>query len=165
MGTEKLLAVSCQLSARRRSGRRSSRRGVLLLVVLSMLVLFMLIGTAFLMSSGQQRNSAKAAATAVRLDKLATKRLDDALLKVVRDSDDPHSVIRYHSLLRDLYGTDGFQAVATSACYARQITPTTERAYDNTNLGRTLGQFIDIYVTPGPPPPDEPITPTVGRYR
>src|SRR5262245_36228292 len=144
-GTEKLFAVGRRLSTRRRKARRASRRGVLLLVVLSMLVLFMLIGTAFLMSSSQQRDSAKASAKATRLDKLATKRLEVGLLTVVRDTEDPHSVIRYHSLLRDLYGTDGFQAVAASACYARQITPTSDPAYDNTNLGRTLGQFIDIY--------------------
>src|SRR5262245_33096415 len=111
MGTEKLFAVGRQLSAMRRSARRN-RRGVLLLVVLSMLVLFMLIGTAFLMSSSASRDSAKFAAKAKRLDKLATKRMDDALLTIVRDTEDRNSSLRDKSLLRDLYGTDGFEAVA-----------------------------------------------------
>ena len=104
-GTEKQLAVSCQPSARvgvgqfaesaqlssasRDSPLRASRRGVLLLVVLSMLVLFMLIGTAFLMSSSQSRDSAKANAKKDRLGNHATKLLDGALLKVVRDTENP----------------------------------------------------------------------------
>src|SRR5436190_3921454 len=92
--------------------RRSKRRGVLLLVVLSMLVLFMLIGTAFLMSSNQSRVMMKEASKQDRLGNYATRLLDRAVLQVVRDIENQYSVIRYHSLLRDLYGTDGFQAVA-----------------------------------------------------
>ena len=76
-----------------------------------MLVLFMLIGTAFLMTSSQSRDQAKTAAKADRLGNHATKLLDRALLQVLRDTDNPYSVVRYHSLLRDLYGTDGFQGV------------------------------------------------------
>src|SRR5262245_16594317 len=90
---------------------RRSRRGVLLLVVLSMLVLFMLIGTAFLMTSDQSRTAAKGSAKLNRLGNHATRLLDRAAMQLVRDSNNLHSVIRYHSLLRDLYGTDGFQAV------------------------------------------------------
>src|SRR3954454_1042028 len=86
--------------------RHSSRRGVLLLVVLSMLVLFMLVGTAFLMSSNQSRVSMKDAAKQDRLGNYATELLDRALFQIVRDTDNPYSVIRYHSLLRDVYGTD-----------------------------------------------------------
>ena len=93
------------------AARRSSRRGVLLLVVLSMLVLFMLVGTAFLMSSNQSRVAMKEAAKEDRLGNYATQLLERALLQIVRDTANPYSVIRYHSLLRDLYGTDGFQGV------------------------------------------------------
>src|ERR1700760_1721010 len=97
-----------------RSRRRSSRRGVLLLVVLSMLVLFMLIGTAFLMSSSQTKKTSTESAKGDRLGNPATKLLDRALLQIVRDTDNPYSVVRYHSLLRDLYGTNGFEAVVSS---------------------------------------------------
>src|SRR4051812_48931002 len=93
----------------RRILSRSSRRGVLLLVVLSMLVLFMLIGTAFLMSSNQSRIQNKEAAKQDRLGNYATKLLERAMFQIVRDTDNQASVIRYHSLLRDLYGTNGFE--------------------------------------------------------
>src|SRR3954471_15975602 len=101
---------STQLKAFRRSRNAPSprRRGVLLLVVLSMLVLFMLVGTAFLMSSNQLREMMKEAAKQDRLGNYATKLLERALFQIVRDTDNQSSVIRYHSLLRDLYGTDGF---------------------------------------------------------
>jgi hypothetical protein len=126
------------------------RRGVLLLVVLSMLVLFMLVGTAFLMSSGQSRDQAKTDAKSKRLDYRATRQLDGALLQVLRDTDNPYSVVRYHSLLRDLYGTDGFQGViyrpgAVGPTTAGQPTRYAG-AIAGTPLGPTQGQLIDIYV-------------------
>src|SRR4051812_38666906 len=99
---------------RRESRARSSRRGVLLLVVLSMLVLFMLVGTAFLMTSNQTRTTMKDMAKQDRLGNLATRLLDRAALHIIRDTDNANSVARYHSLLRDLYGTDGFQGVIYS---------------------------------------------------
>src|SRR4249919_2925845 len=83
---------------------RSSRRGVLLLVVLSMLVLFMLIGTAFLMSGNQSRVAMKEAAKQDRLGNAATRLLDRALFQLVRDTENPASVLRFQSLLRDVYG-------------------------------------------------------------
>ncbi len=82
---------------------------MLLLVVLSMLVLFMLIGTAFLMTSNQARVNAKNEAKGTRLYKDATKNLDSALLQVVRDTENPHSVIRGHSLLARYLRHGGFQ--------------------------------------------------------
>jgi hypothetical protein len=106
---------SSQSRVKRRESRarksRSSRRGVLLLVVLSMLVLFMLVGTAFLMSSNQSRVAMKEAAKQDRLGNYATELLHRGMLQLVRDTDNRSSVIRNHSLLRDLYGTDGFQGV------------------------------------------------------
>ena len=88
----------------------SARRGVLLLVVLSLLVLFMLIGTAFLMSSNQYRKGMKEQAKQDATGNYPTKLLDRAVMQILRDTDNTNSAIRYHSLLRDLYGTDGFEA-------------------------------------------------------
>ena len=105
---------------------RGARRGVLLLVVLSLLVLFMLIGTAFMMSSNQYRTASQASAKLNRVGSPPTKLLDRALMQVLRDTGNPNSAIRYHSLLRDLDGSEGFQAVIYS--------PTT------VNLGNTAGQ-------------------------
>ena len=95
--------------------RPSARRGVLLLVVLSLLVLFMLIGTAFLMSSNQYRKGMKEQAKQDRIGNYPTKLLDRAVMQILRDTDNPQSAIRYHSLLRDLYGTDGFEGVSLFA--------------------------------------------------
>jgi hypothetical protein len=141
--------------------RRAPRRGVLLLVVLSMLVLFMLIGTAFLMSSSQYRTSSKAGAKQDRVGNYPTNLLDRGLMAVLRDTNNPNSAIRYHSLLRDMYGVDGFEGVVYSPLptdsfnpndpalqvsrYADAIvdvsaTPVAE------DLGPTQGQLIDIYV-------------------
>src|SRR3954465_11989809 len=93
------------------SRRNASRRGVLLLVVLSMLVLFMLIGTAFLMSSSQEQKTAKHMSKNMRVGNFATKELDRGLMQILRDTENPYSAVRYHSLLRDLYGTDGFLGI------------------------------------------------------
>lgn len=140
--------------SRARRSRRSQaakRRGVLLLVVLSMLVLFMLVGTAFLMSSNQSREAMKDAAKQNRLGDLATRNLDRAMLQLVRDTQNQNSVIRYHSLLRDVYGTDGFQGVvyvpdfATEAAFITRYSQATGTPLNP--MGPTNGQFIDIYVS------------------
>jgi hypothetical protein len=154
----------------------SSRRGVLLLVVLSLLVLFMLIGTAFLMSSNQYRNASTASAKLNRLGNDPTKLLDGALMKVLRDTGEPDSAIRYHSLLRDLYGSDGFEAViyspldddvdlafpATSlkSQFTRYASPT-YGAMPSPPFGPTQGQLIDVYVRELAFKANDPLTPTV----
>lgn len=136
------------------AGRRQPpRRGVLLLVVLSMLVLFMLVGTAFLMTSSQSDKASKGSAKLNARGNYGTKLLDRALMEVLRDTDNVNSVVRYHSLLRDVYGTDGFQGVvykpgvvdftlADGSGQATRFAGATSAQL----LGPTQGQFIDIYV-------------------
>jgi len=126
---------------------------VLLLVVLSMLVLFMLVGTTFLMSSNQQGKTASASSKLNRVGNHGTRLLDRAMLEMLRDTDNINSAIRFHSLLRDVYGTDGFQGVvyrpgvngvnlATPEGQATRYAGGTVAQ----QLGPTQGQFIDIYV-------------------
>lgn len=91
-----------------RGRRPADRRGVLLLVVLSMLVLFLLVGTTFLITSGQYRTQSKVVEKANRSTFQPADLLERALMQLVRDTNNPSSVVRYHSLLRDLYGVDGF---------------------------------------------------------
>src|SRR6476620_5302798 len=153
--TEKQKARARRAKAgRRAAARRTKRRGVLLLVVLSMLVLFMLVGTAFLMSSNQSRIAMKHAAREDRLGNYASRLLDRAFLQLARDTENPNSVIRYHSLLRDLYGTDGFQAVAYGKRPGDTVdlkdvgpgeSPRFAGAVAATPRGPTEGQFIDIF--------------------
>src|SRR3954449_11852667 len=125
--------------SRARKSRRSKRRGVLLLVVLSMLVLFMLVGTAFLMSSNQSRVAMKEAAKQDRMGNYATRLLDRALLQIVRDTSNPYSVVRYHSLLRDLYGTDGLQGIIYSPL---KVDLSTTNGYDG-QVTRFAGAIAD----------------------
>ena len=144
--------------AKRRSSARRRGAACCCLVVLSMLVLFMLIGTAFMMSSSQTRSSANASAKKDRVGNLGTRLLDRALLQVIRDTENPDSAIRYHSLLRDVYGTQGFQGVVYSpetlnlATALGQVSRFAGGTADvlatpvREELGPTSGQFIDIYV-------------------
>jgi len=117
-----------------------------------MLVLFMLIGTAFLMTSSHSRDAAKGAAKKDRLGNHATRLLDRALLQLLRDTENPQSVVRTHSLLRDLYGTEGFEARVlglrnTDPLYAAQYAGASLPGSPGP-LGHTQGQFIDIFVRP-----------------
>ncbi|MEM6329193.1 MAG: hypothetical protein AAF790_02975 [Planctomycetota bacterium] len=92
----------------RRLQQARQRRGVLLLVVLSMLTLFLLIGATFVVYTSSFRTTARVAERANQTSLQAGDRLDRALLQVLRDTNNPHSALRYHSLLRDVYGSDGF---------------------------------------------------------
>ncbi|MCH2119269.1 MAG: hypothetical protein MK161_16395, partial [Pirellulales bacterium] len=127
-----------QIRQRRRQARlrRRHRRGVLLLVVLSMLVLFMMIGTAFLMTSDMYRKGSKAAAKEGRVGNPPRELLDRALYQLLRDTNNQFSAVRYHSLLRDMYGTDGFEATAAEAQFAM----------GTSSPNPTQGQFIDIAI-------------------
>ena len=151
-----------QILRRRRAARRQQRhrRGVLLLVVLSMLVLFMMIGTAFLMTSDMYRKGSKAAAKEGRVGNPPRELLDRALYQLLRDTNNQFSVVRYHSLLRDMYGTDGFEAtvyrpgtvnLSASAGNVGQATRYAGATSGNTPaeyLGPNQGQLIDIYIRP-----------------
>src|SRR6185436_5120217 len=140
-----------------RARRRLSRRGVLLLVVLSMLVLFMLIGTAYLMTSNQSQKAAKGAAKGDRLGNYATRLLDRAMLQILRDSDNEFSAIRYHSLLRDLYGTDGFQAAI--------FNPTvTSFAFNPSDAKKQVTRFAGATAGTGPNDTVAQLGPTAGQF-
>ncbi len=92
------------------ANRQTRRRGILLLVVLSLLVLFLLVGTAFITSSDDYRKASKTLAAPYEpaVNPLQHRDLlDETLGQLVRDTNNPHSSLRYHSLLRDLYGSDG----------------------------------------------------------
>ncbi len=150
-----LRSASVQIARSPSRRNASSRRGVLLLVVLSMLVLFMLIGTAFLMSSSQEQKTAKHLSKVDRVGNYGTKQLERGLLQVLRDTENPYSAVRYHSLLRDLYGTDGLQGVIYTPPTLTDPKTADGRltSFAGANpanavvqVGPTNGQFIDIYV-------------------
>ncbi len=88
----------------------SPRRGILLLVVLSMLTLFLLIGTAFIVSANHFRRSMKIQAGVTQTSNSSIDQgrlLDEVINQLVRDTNNQNSSLRFHSLLRDMYGNDG----------------------------------------------------------
>lgn len=124
-------------------GRRAarSRRGVLLLVVLSMLVLFALIGITFVLVASQSRRAMRGEARQDQQTDTPSRLLDDVFSQIVRDTTNPRSSLRGHSLLNDMYGNDGATGTVASA------------------TAMASGQFVEIvattvmsnsYVLPGP---------------
>lgn len=93
--------------------RHSSRRGVLLLVILGMLTLFLMIGTAFIMSGNQYRRANKTYSKVGEQKNLKASQegfLTEVINQIIRDTANQNSSLRFHSLLRDLYGTEGLVA-------------------------------------------------------
>ncbi len=81
------------------------RRGVVLVLVLGMLGLLALIGVMFATFSGQARiNARNFAESVVRAQR--DELMDFALQQLITDTADARSVIRGHSLARDMFGND-----------------------------------------------------------
>jgi len=119
---------------------RAERRGILLLVVLSLLTLFLVLGTAFIISANQYRRMNKTLARqteAANSPARQTDLVDEVINQLVHDTNNVNSSLRYHSLLRDLYGSDGFAAkvVAPSVKWPDST---------STDQGSTGGQFLEI---------------------
>ena len=136
----RLLTRRAKLNAARRP-----RRGVLLLVVLSLLVLFLMVGTAFVITAKQSEKAAKSSMkSAVRLAGEAAQAdlLDEVLHQIVRDTNNPNSSLRFHSLLGDMYGNDGIKTrvIANGANWANAAFNPTPDATG----GVTVGQMIDL---------------------
>ncbi|QDS98028.1 hypothetical protein [Adhaeretor mobilis] len=143
-------------SAQRRAPKRQRRKGILLLVALSMLVLFLLVGTAFVVTSRHAYRTQKAEAKASQNTSAEVGQadlLDDILKQVVRDTKNPNSVLRNHSLLRDMYGEDGFVGsvpVPNAQTDADGLTarwaPTRDVDGVSQNFNITNGQILEIDV-------------------
>jgi len=100
----------------------------------------MLVGTAFLMSSSQNRQDIKAIAKADRLATTVRGLLDSALLDILRDNENPYSVVALPQLgFAICTAPMGFQVVATKV-------RTTHGKYPSTiqNSAPRTVSFIDI---------------------
>ncbi len=82
------------------------RRGMVLLVVLSLLAIFTLITVSFVLIASQGRRTAVAAARADQKGNSPQSQLHEAMLQIVRGTNNPMSVLQTHSLLEDMYGND-----------------------------------------------------------
>ncbi len=140
----------------RRAGRgaagrgpgRHERRGVLLLVVLSMLVLFAVVGVTFALVSSQFRRASLALPRIDRYTVSFRDQLDDAAKQVFRGSNDPLSALTIHSLLEDMYGSDGL--VNTYLPGSTIANPLVAKITANTlppNNNVNYAQLTDIFLT------------------
>lgn len=136
------------------NSHRTERRGILLLVVLGLLTLFLFVGTAFVVSSNQYRQANRSYQKADQARNIvATEHgfLDEVLNQLIRDTTNQNSALRFHSLLRDMYGTDGIvvpsnnPALATTAPINANFN--VAGAYSSlgrVNGGVTGGQFLEF---------------------
>ena len=108
---------------------RPNRRGVLILAVLSLLMLFTLITITYVAVSKQAMTSSQTANRyeEVRPDHQAL--LNGALLQIMRDTNNRHSVLFGHSLGADMYGTWLGGTVSST-----------------TRLNETNGQFVELQI-------------------
>ena len=91
---------------------QSERRGIVLVLVLAMLGLLALVGVTFATFTGQARINNRNYQQSL-LQPQADELLDFGLQQLISDTNDVRSVIRGHSLLRDMYGR---ARAATAIC-------------------------------------------------
>jgi hypothetical protein len=84
---------------------RIRRRGIILVVVLGMLALLALVGVTFATFSNQARINARNRWQSGQFP-TSGELMDYALTQLIEDTSNPQSVIRGHSLKRDMYGKD-----------------------------------------------------------
>lgn len=141
----RLLTRRAKLNAARRP-----RRGVLLLVVLSLLVLFLMVGMAFVVTAKQSEKAAKSsmkAAVRVAGEAAQADLLDEVLMQIVRDTNNPNSSLRFHSLLGDMYGNDGLKGVIVpTATLTAPVPPKFAGSTGGADQGPTGGQIIEFQI-------------------
>lgn len=111
---------------RRSRLRAHDRRGVLLLMILSLLVLFVLVGMTFILTASQFKRASSMRSRSDRYGDAPQQLAEMAIHQILRDTSQPGSAVYGHSLLRDVYGTDGFRAtvgVRTQAPVLARPTP------------------------------------------
>ncbi len=131
-----------------------SRRGVVILVVLSLLVLFVLLVVTYAIVTGQYRRAAQAYARQELLRLDPQKDLERGFYEFLRDTTDRSSAVRFHSLLRDYYGGDGFRGVLKTGTELNTVNttgptqPPSSSWLSATNAYNWSGkQLMDLVVT------------------
>ena len=94
--------------------KNSPRRGALLLVVLGLLAMFGLVAIALVVLATQMRRSSTAASFIDQAADPPQRTLDEAMLQIVRGTNNPGSVMGPHSLLEAMYGNQAFVATVSS---------------------------------------------------
>lgn len=140
--------------------RPKPRRGVVILVVLSLLVLFVLLAVTYAIVSGQYDRAARSSARQEALGVEPQKDLDKAFYQILRDTTQRSSAARFHSILRDFYGEDGFRGTLVDQTYVHPPVQANLQGWNTdttnndvfTNGGAAYaisgGQFLDLWVNP-----------------
>lgn len=97
-----------------RPPRTQKRRGVVLVLILAMLGLLALIGVTFASFSGQAQIGARHYSESLSFPG-SDQVMDFGLSQLINDTDNPQSVLRGHSLKRDMYGNDATNAGSLTA--------------------------------------------------
>ena len=97
------------VEARDARGRQAPRRGIVLLFVLALLALFSLVTVTYVLVARQAKIGALVSSRVEQTGNTGqtNSQLDFALLQVLRGTNSPNSVMGPHSLLEDMYGSDG----------------------------------------------------------
>ncbi len=123
-----------------------SRRGVVILVVLSLLVLFVLLVVTFAIVAGQYRRTSLAYARQEVLGPQPHKDLDRAFYQLLRDTRSQGSSLRFHSLLRDYYGGDGFSGQLRPSATLQSVNTTNSPPSSTNTYQFSGGQLMDLVV-------------------
>jgi hypothetical protein len=92
------------------SGTRSNgRRGIILLFILGLLALFSLVTVTFVVVARTHKRGAAIHAQIERTGDSPEQLTKTALLQVLRGTNNAASTLRAHSLLEDMYGSDGLK--------------------------------------------------------
>ena len=123
---------------------RPARRGIVLVLVLAMLGLLALIGITFATYSGQAKINARNYAQSLNRPQ-DDELMDFALSQLITDTGDVRSVIRGHSLARDMYGNDGrFNGYVTSRPGGMGPSPFNYTTFYITNVASAGGTLYDL---------------------
>ncbi len=133
-----------------RASRVGQRRGIVLVLVLAMLGLMALVGVTFATYAAQSRISNKQFMLSL-FQPQADELMDFGLAQLITDTNDIRSVIRGHSMARDMFGNDAsFNALlglspTTGAAFSigtvTQVTGTTQYTL-TTNIGSNDSAFF-----------------------
>lgn len=128
-----------------------TRRGIVILVVLSLLVLFVLLVGTYAVVAGRYRRAAASYAVQELLGVPPQQDLESAMYQVLRDTRQPGSAVRFHSLLRDSYGEDGFRGKLADSSMLRQVNenlPVAGALVPTGAVTLSNGQFLDLVADP-----------------
>ena len=128
-----------------------TRRGIVILVVLSLLVLFVLLVATYAVLAGRYRRAAASYAVQELLGVPPQQDLESAMYQVLRDTNQPGSAVRFHSILRDSYGEDGFRGKLADSSVLKQMNESLPVAATPVPTGAVAlsnGQFLDLVADP-----------------